>query len=544
LSFLTVDDAFEQLIAHISHCLDRHAPLKQKKVWGNQSRFMNKELAKAIMVRSKLKSKYQKTKAKNDRVNYQKQRNLCKKLRDSAIKLDFDKSFADIKNSSKNFYSIIKPYLSNKGSLVTSDIKLVESNNIMTNDLDMANIFNDYYTNIVEYTTGTAPKSLADTLPSLTPLDRIINEIKIKFKNHPSITSIRQNCTNISSFIFQEVSVNEVEHILKSINSKKAVGINNIPPLILKYSASVIAGPLTNIINMVILDKTFPYLAKCAVILPVHKKDDRSDKKNYRPISILSALSKVFERIFHTQMTNYINSILSQYVSAYRKHYSCQHVLIRLIENWKRDIDEGQVVGAVLMDLSKAFDCIPHDLLIAKLSAYGFDNSALTLIYSYLKGRRQSVKVNGTLGSSLTLLSGVPQGSILGPLLFNSFINDFYYLFENATLHGFADDNTLSAKACTLRELICTLENEADIAIKWLKCNDMIANASKFQTIFLSKDKGHLKAHISIDGQLIESKLSVELLGNIIDNKLNFENHIANLCNKGIRTIEVFIPIS
>ena len=288
--------------------------------------------------------------------------------------MDFEKSFADIKNSSKNFYNIIKPYLSNKGSLVTSDIKLVKSNNIMTNDLDMANIFNDYYTNIVEYTTGTAPKSLADTLPSLTPLDRIINEIKVNFRNHPSITSIRQNCTNISSFIFQEVSVNEVEHILKSINPKKAVGSDNIPPLILKYSASVIAGPLTNIINMVILDKTFPYLVKCAVILPVHKKDDRSDKKNYRPISILSALSKVFERIFHTQMTSYIDSILSQYVSAYRKHYSCQHILIRLIDNWKRDIDEGQVVGAVLMDLSKAFDCIPHDLLIAKLSAYGFDN--------------------------------------------------------------------------------------------------------------------------------------------------------------------------
>jgi len=307
LTFLTVDDAFEQLIAHISNCLDKHAPLKQKNVRGNQSRFMNKELAKAIMVRSRLKSKYQKTKAKNDRLNYQKQRNLCKKLRDSAIKSDFEKSFTDIKNSSKNFYEIIKPYLSNKGSLGTSDIKLVETNNILNNDLDMANIFNDYYTNIVQYTTGTAPKSLADTLSPLTPLDSIINEIRIKFINHPSIASIRQNCTNISSFIFQEVSVNEVEHVLKSIDPKKAVGNDNIPPLILKYSASVIAGPLTKLINLSIIDKTFPCLAKCAVILPVHKKDDRSDKKNYRPISILSALLKVFERIINTQMTGYID---------------------------------------------------------------------------------------------------------------------------------------------------------------------------------------------------------------------------------------------
>ena len=127
---------------------------------------------------------------------------------------------------------------------------------------------------------------------------------------------------------------------------------------------------------------------------------------------------------------------------------------MRLIEDWRQDIDKGLFVGAVLMDLSKAFDCIPHDLLIAKLNAYGISKASLILIYSYLKGRRQSVKVNGTLGGFLTLLSGVPQGSILGPLLFNLYINDFYYLFQTATLHGFADDNTLSAQANTLAELI------------------------------------------------------------------------------------------
>ena len=405
----------------------------------------------------------------------------------------------------------------------SSDIKLIESGDVISDDIKMANIFNQYYTNIVEHTSGKAPHSLADTLPSLTPINTIINEIKLQFQHHPSICSIRNNSLNISSFRFKLVTIQEVESILKTLDTKKSIGIDGIPPIILKLSASVIAEPLTKIVNLSISENTFPSLAKCATIIPVYKKDERTDKTNYRPISILSALSKVFERIFHSQITNYMENILSQYVSAYRKNYSSQHVLIRLIEEWRQNIDKGHVVGGVLMDLSKAFDCIPHDLLIAKLSAYGFNMNALELIYSYLKGRRQSVKVNGALGNSLTLLSGVPQGSILGPLLFNIYINDFYYLFQTATLHGFADDNSLSAKADCIISLKHTLENQSNVAIEWLNLNEMIANPSKFQLIFLSKEKGHLNSSISIGGHQIKSKNSVELLGITIDDKLKFD---------------------
>ena len=168
----------------------------------------------------------------------------------------------------------------------------------------------------------------------------------------------------------QPVTESEIEQILKSLNAKKSVGIDGIPPVVLKLCATVIAKPLAKIVNMSILENTFPSFTKCATILPVHKKDERTNKKNFRPISILSSLSKVFERILHMQLTDYTNNILSIYFSACRKKYNCQHVLMRLIQDWRQDIDKGLFVGAVLMDLSKAFDCIPHDLLIAKLNAY------------------------------------------------------------------------------------------------------------------------------------------------------------------------------
>ena len=271
-----------------------------------------------------------------------------------------------------------------------------------------------------------------------------------------------------------------MESLLKSLDTKKAVGIDGIPPLILKLSSNIIAKPLTKIINLSIKESTFPSLAKIASILPIFKKDERSNKKNYRPISILSALSKIFGKILHKQIWEFIENKLSPYISAYRKGYSTQHVLIRLIEEWKQALDKGKFVGAVLMDLSKAFDCIPHDLLVAKLKAYGFGSHSLRLLYSYLKGRRQCVKINDQNSNFLTLLSGVPQGSIIGPLFFNIYINDLYYIFNSANLHGYADDNTLSAQADPVKELVLVLERESNNAIRWLHLNGMLVNSSKF----------------------------------------------------------------
>ena len=138
------------------------------------------------------------------------------------------------------------------------------------------------------------------------------------------------------------------------------------------------------------------------------------------------------------------------------------------------------------MDLSKAFDCIPHDLLIAKLHAYGFDENALVLIYSYLKRRKQSVRINNTYSSFQTILSGVPQGSVLGPILFNIYINDLFLFINRVTLHN---DNTLACFSKTLPNLIGVLEQEAGVALTWRKQNQMIANPEKFHALLIRKDQ-------------------------------------------------------
>ena len=197
-------------------------------------------------------------------------------------------------------------------------------------------------------------------------------------------------------------------------------------------------------------------------------------------------MSKIYERFFHNSLSSYTEKILSSFISAYRKSYSSNHVLLRLIENWKKSLDNKRFVGTILMDLSKAFDCIPHDLLIAKLHVYGLSKDAVTFIYSYLKRRKQGVRINDTVSFFQILLSGVPQGSILGTILFNIFINDLFLFIKDVELANFADDNTIYADKQNIEELIKVLETQSKNAIDWFKQNDMIVNPDKFQAMVLS----------------------------------------------------------
>ena len=240
--------------------------------------------------------------------------------------------------------------------------------------------------------------------------EKTIREIIENYRNHPSIIKIKDIVNEKPIFDFPEATTEAMNKIIKSLNPNKTTGPDNIPLKIIKTAANVIDSHLSHIINKTLKENKFSENAKTALVRPIYKKDDGSKIKNYRPVSFLNGFSKTYERFLHDSLSNFTDKVLSKFVSAYRKSYSSNHVFLKLIEEWKKSLDDKNIIGAVLMDLSKAFDCIPHD----KLRAYGLSMDAITFIYLYMKKRKQGVKINDTESLFKILLSGVPQGSILG----------------------------------------------------------------------------------------------------------------------------------
>ncbi|KAK3101622.1 hypothetical protein FSP39_004953 [Pinctada imbricata] len=251
-------------------------------------------------------------------------------------------------------------------------------------------------------------------------------------------------------------------------------------------------------------------------------------------------MSKIFEKALSSQLSEFFEPIFNKFLCVFRKGYGCQTTLLRLIEDWKMALDQNMYVAAILMDLSKAFDCLPHNVLLRKLEAYGLSGDSLQLIHSYLSNRRQQVKIGNSLSRWADIHKGVPQGSILGPLLFNVFINDIFYFIDKSTLYNYADDNTLSFASPNFKQLINVLETESNILIDWFTFNCMKANPEKFQAIAIGKKTFNKETVFNLKGDInITCEDTVKLLGIEIDYQLKFDAHISNLCRKASQQLAV-----
>ena len=350
------DTNFGDFMSSCSRILDQHAPQKKRYLRGNQSHFMNETLAKAIMHRSKLRNIFLENRTEENRKNYAKQRNLCVTLSRKSKKEYFanldEKKLCD----NKKFWSVVKPILSNK--VVSNEkVTLIEDNNIVENDEKTATVFNNFFSNIIK-NLGVPQYNEID--PVSQNLDNTLMKAIMKYRCYPSIIAIKEKCNSNFSFSFSQVERDEIMKEISRLNINKATQSTDIPTKLIKENSDIFGDFIFENYNNCISSFVFPSYLKNAIITPAHKKGPKTSKDNYRPVSILSNISKIYERLIFKQISEYFEPILSKFQCGFRTGYSAQHCLLAMLEKWKSAVDNKKTFGALLTDLSKAFDCLSH----------------------------------------------------------------------------------------------------------------------------------------------------------------------------------------
>ena len=289
---------------------------------------------------------------------------------------------------------------------------------------------------------------------------------------------------------FQHVSIAKVSKLLKRLKSSKSTGYDGLDSYSLKIAAEYICKPVHHIITLSLMQTKFPTSWKYSKIIPLHKKGSRLERQNYRPVSILSPLSKILEKLMFEQIYKHFdaNKLFHENLHGFRENRSTETALLTMYDRWARAASLNMISGAVLIDLSSAFDLVDHDLLLKKLKIYGFKEDAIKMIESYLSDRFQAVWIDHILSEFNHCDVGVPQGSNLGPLLFLVYFNDLLYTLDSA-VDSYADDTTITAIGSTVAEVEEKLNKDCQKISDWMKANKLKLNPTKTHLLTIGTQK-------------------------------------------------------
>ena len=509
---LPIDDKFQILNYILENSFNKHCPIKSKCVALKSycSPWINNTLRDSIKEKHRL---YNLCQEDPDFVPlYKQQRNLVSnKIKQAKMQYyndKFNNNIHDAKSTWKVINNILKP-----NSKRQKDFQIEEKGTKLSDSTEIAYAFNNYFSSV-------AP-NLAAEIPDV------------------GIDPLSYLSRNPHSFVYFKVDYTEVKKQILSFKSKPS-NIKSIPSFDYKFIVDVISPVLAKLINQSFEEGIFPSCLKTARVIPIHKAGSKLKVNNYRPISTLQFLSKVIEKLIHARITNFFDrfNLFFKNQFGFLKKRSTNDAILEFTEFCYSALNEKKFTATALLDFSKAFDTIDHNILVKKLECYGIRGKSNEWFCLYLANRKQYVEINDKKSITSTITCGVPQGSILGPLLFIIYINDMHKASSLQCIH-YADDTTLFSKGNNLDDLIDLTNNELAKIDKWVCANKLSLNINKTGLSICSTKAVTDVRRVKMRNVEINLVNNFKFLGIIIDSNLSFSSHYQNICNKTSRSSSV-----